>query len=82
MATMASPSGQQSQSQQWQRCLRIISNNATLWQRCHCNKGNNCHRDDGKDACASLATTPSQQEQQLQSTGFHPVWIQYSTLLY
>ncbi len=37
---------------------------AQLWQRRHCNKGNNCHCNNGKDACASMATMPLQQGQQ------------------
>jgi hypothetical protein len=36
---------------------------ASLWQRHHCNEGNNCHCNNGKDACASTTTTPSQQGQ-------------------
>jgi hypothetical protein len=32
-------------------------------------KGNNCHCDDGKDACASTATMPSQQGQQCYDDG-------------
>jgi hypothetical protein len=30
----------------------------------HCNEGNNCHCNSGKDACTSKATTPSWQGQQ------------------
>ncbi len=37
---------------------------ARLWQRHHRDKGNNRHCNDGKDACASTATTPSRQGQQ------------------
>ncbi len=37
---------------------------AWLWQRCHHNEGNICHCNDGKDACASTARTPSQWGQQ------------------
>ena len=32
-----------------------------------CNEGDNCNRDDGKDACASTATTPAHRRQQRHS---------------
>jgi hypothetical protein len=37
---------------------------AQLRQRCHCNKVNNHHRNNGKDACTSMAPTPLQRGQQ------------------
>jgi hypothetical protein len=33
------------------------------WQQNHHHEGNNCNRNDGKDACAFMAITPSQQGQ-------------------
>jgi hypothetical protein len=35
-------------------------------QQCHCHEGDNCNGNNGKDACALTATTPSQQGQQCQ----------------
>jgi hypothetical protein len=42
----------------------LMTTLAWLWQRYHCNKGNNCHCNKSKDACASMATMPSQRGQQ------------------
>ncbi len=36
---------------------------AWLRQRHHCNEGNNCHCDNGKDACTSIAMMPLEQGQ-------------------
>jgi hypothetical protein len=44
--------GQQLPSQRQQRCLHINGNNAV--------KSNNHHRNNGEDACASMAMMPSQ----------------------
>ncbi len=37
--------------------VSLMTTLAQLWQRCHHNEGNNRHYNDGKDACASTATT-------------------------
>jgi hypothetical protein len=39
--------------------ISLMTKLAWLWQSHHCNKGNNCHCNGGKDACTSMATTPS-----------------------
>ncbi len=39
--------------------ISLMTTLAWLRQRCHRNKGNSCHCNNGKDACTSTATTPS-----------------------
>jgi hypothetical protein len=35
---------------------------AQQWQQCHCDKSNNCHYDNGEDACMLTATMPARQQ--------------------
>jgi hypothetical protein len=57
-AEAPSQQGQQLPLQRQQRCLHINGNNAI--------ESNNHHRNNGEDACSSMAAMPSRQGQQHQ----------------